>query len=91
MTLNARRLCFAGLIAVLVLAAASLLLWPKHSEANSPLPQCTLGDRSEVWYFSTPARTTLVGKFSVLCAGGTRMSGTTSNYPTYLSCVCSPV
>ena len=91
MTLNARRLCFVGLIAVLVLAAASLLLWPKPSEANSPAPQCTLGDKSEIWYFSTAARTTLVGKFSVLCAGGTRMSGTTSSYPTYLTGVCPPL
>jgi len=91
MTTNARRLCLLGLTAVLLLAAASLLLFPQHGEANLPQPQCQYGDRSEVWYFSTAARTTLVGKFVNICAGGTRMTGTTSSYPTFLNCVCPPI
>ncbi len=89
MNLNARRLCL-GLTVVILLAVAGLLALPTHSEANSPSPQCPLGDSSAVYYYSTAAHTTLVGKFETLCAGGTRSFGTTSNYPVYLSCFCSP-
>jgi hypothetical protein len=91
MILNTRRLVCLGLNAVLVLAAASLLLLPAHTEANSPAPQCTLGDKSEIWYYSSPTKVTLVGKFAYLCAGGTRMAGTATSYQTTLTCVCSPL
>ena len=91
MTWNARRLCILGLFAILALAAATLFLLPARTEANTPLPKCYFGDKQDILYYSTPAKTTLVGEFGYICTGGTRMSGTTSSYQTTLNCVCPPL
>ena len=87
MNLNARRLCL-GLTVVVLLAVAGLLALPMHSEANSPLQKCPLGDASDILYYSTAARTVIVGHFETLCAGGSRSFGTTSPYSTALGCSC---
>lgn len=91
MTLNARRLCLVGLFAILVLAAAALFLLPARTEANLPAPKCNYGDKQDVFYYSTPAKTTLVGELSYLCAGGTHLNGTATSYQTVVNCVCPPL
>jgi hypothetical protein len=73
---------------VAILAVAGLVPFFTAPAANA-MPYCNHGFSCLYLYYSSPARTTEVGYYSVSCSGYGSIGGTTSPYVTFSETECN--